>query len=280
MKKRKIDVVVISDVHLGTFGCHADELYAYLNSIAPETLILNGDIIDIWQFRKSYFPKSHLKVVKKIIDLSTKGTQVYYVTGNHDEMLRKFAGVNLGNIAIVNKVILTLDKKTAWFFHGDVFDASLQHSKWIAKLGGWGYDYLILLNRFINWMLTRLGREKYSLSKKIKNSVKKAVKFISDFEKTASDLAIENGYDYVVCGHIHQPGIEEISNRNGKCVYLNSGDWIENLTALEYKNKKWKLFSYANDRTLLSFYPDEDLKLMDYKDLLTAITVIGKGKTK
>jgi UDP-2,3-diacylglucosamine pyrophosphatase LpxH len=275
LKKRKIEVVVISDVHLGTYGCHADELYAYLNSITPKTLILNGDIIDVWQFRKRYFPKSHLKVIKKILDFATKGTDVYYVTGNHDEMLRKFTDFQLGKINIVNKVVLKLGKKKAWVFHGDVFDSSIQHSKWVAKLGGWGYDYLILLNRFINWGLTSVGREKYSLSKKIKNSVKKAVKYINDFEKTASDLAIEKGFDYVICGHIHQPQIIKKQTRKGSCVYLNSGDWIENLTALEYKNKKWKLFSYANDRTLLSFYPDEDLKSIDYKDLLAAITIVG-----
>ncbi len=157
----------------------------------PEKLILNGDIIDIWQFRKRYFPKKHLQVIKKIIDLSTKGTQVYYITGNHDEMLRKFSDVTMGNIAIVDKLSLKLDGKKAWIFHGDVFDASIQHTKWIAKLGGWGYDFLILLNGLINWGLVKMGKEKYSLSKKIKNSVKKAVKYINDFEKVAADLAIQ-----------------------------------------------------------------------------------------
>ena len=128
-------MVVISDVHLGTFGCHAKELYDYLASIKPKKLILNGDIIDIWQFNKSYFPKNHLKVIKKIIDLTSKGTQVYYITGNHDEMLRKFSDTRMGNFSVVDKLVLELDGKKAWFFHGDVFDVSVQHSKWIAKLG-------------------------------------------------------------------------------------------------------------------------------------------------
>ena len=126
---------------------------------------------------------------------------------------------------------MELDNKKAWLFHGDVFDASVQHSKWIAKLGGWGYDLLIRLNVLSNWILVQLGREKYSFSKKIKNNVKKAVRFIGDFEKTASELAIENNFDYVICGHIHQPQIREIETKNGRCTYLNSGDWIENLTA-------------------------------------------------
>lgn len=245
MKKRSVDIVVISDVHLGTYGCHAKELLKYLNTIKPKTLILNGDIIDIWQFRKSYFPKSHLKVVKKLLDFSSKGTRVYYITGNHDEMLRKFSDTTMGNFSIVDKLVLDLHDKKAWIFHGDIFDNSVHHAKWIAKLGGIGYDYLILLNRFINWCLIKIGKEPYSLSKKIKSSVKKAVKFISDFETTATDLAIEKNYDYVICGHIHEPKIVEKENKKGKTLYLNSGDWIENLTALEYNKKRWKLYQYS-----------------------------------
>lgn len=241
---RTVDVVVISDTHLGTYGCQAKELFTYLKSVSPKTLIINGDFIDIWQFSKSYFPKYHLKVIKKIIDLASKGTEVVYILGNHDEFLRKFADTSFGNIELTNKKIMTLDGKKAWFFHGDVFDASVQHSKWIAKLGGIGYDFLIRLNVISNWILTRLGREKYSFSKKIKNNVKKALKFIGDFENAATELAIENEFDYVICGHIHQPQIREVKSKNGNCTYLNSGDWIENLTALEYHNKKWKIYTY------------------------------------
>ena len=122
MKKRKVEICVISDVHLGTYGCHASELLDYLDSIKPKILILNGDIIDIWQFRKSYFPKSYLKVVKKLISFTSKGTKVYYITGNHDEMLRKFSDTHMGNFSLIDKLVLNLDGKKAWFFHGDVFD--------------------------------------------------------------------------------------------------------------------------------------------------------------
>ena len=251
LKKRKVEVVVLSDIHLGTFGCHAKELVQYLSTIKPKILVLNGDIIDIWQFRKSYFPKSHLNVIKKIIDLAAKGTQVYYITGNHDEMLRKFSDTNIGNIQLVDKIVLELDDKKAWIFHGDVFDASVQHSKWIAKLGGWGYDLLILSNRLVNWCLQKMGKEPYSFSKKIKANVKKAVKFISDFEHTASELAIENGYDYVICGHIHEPKMIRKVNKKGTTFYLNSGDWVENLTALEYNKKRWKLYRYDKDTHMI-----------------------------
>ncbi|PXY46285.1 UDP-2,3-diacylglucosamine diphosphatase [Flavobacterium hydrophilum] len=264
MKKRNVELVIISDVHLGTYGSHAKELNNYLSSIKPKTLVLNGDIIDAWQFRKSYFPKSHLKVIQRIIGMASKGTKVYYITGNHDEILRKFSDMNMGNFSLVDKLVLELDDKKAWIFHGDVFDASVQHSKWIAKLGGLGYDYLILCNRFVNWCLAKLGREPYSFSKKIKASVKKAVKFISDFETTATDLAIEKNYDYVICGHIHEPKIIEKENKHGSTLYLNSGDWIENLTALEYHKKRWKLFSYSN----VDFTESEE-NLFEMEDILT-----------
>ncbi|MBS7254837.1 UDP-2,3-diacylglucosamine diphosphatase [Flavobacterium branchiicola] len=275
MKKRNVELVILSDVHLGTYGSHAKELNNYLSSIKPKTLVLNGDIIDAWQFRKSYFPKAHLRVIQRIIGMASKGTKVYYITGNHDEILRKFSDMNLGNFSLVDKLVLELDDKKAWIFHGDVFDASVQHSKWIAKLGGLGYDYLILSNRFANWCLSKLGREPYSFSKKIKASVKKAVKFISDFETTATDLAIEKKYDYVICGHIHEPKIITKENKYGSTLYLNSGDWVENLTALEYHKKRWKLYSYAES----NFTEEENL--FEMEDNLTSqllTSIIAKNK--
>ena len=275
--KRKVEIAVISDVHLGTFGCHAKQLLTYLNSIEPKKLILNGDIIDIWQFKKRYFPKSHLSVIKKIMDFAANGTEVIYITGNHDEMLRKFAGTKIGNISIVNKAVINIDGKKAWFFHGDVFDMSIQNAKWLAKLGGWGYDLLILLNRFINWCLQKAGKERYSLARKIKSSVKSAVKYINDFESVAIELAIENGYDYVVCGHIHQPKMLLKETKKGTTTYLNSGDWIENFTALEYQFKRWKIYNYNKDK-LSPFFADEDLKDMDVKDLIAAITIVEQPK--
>lgn len=245
-KKRKVDILVISDVHLGTYGCQAKQLLRYLKSIKPKTVILNGDIIDIWQFSKRYWPKSHMKIVKHIMHWINKKVKIYYVTGNHDEMLRKFTGFKMGSLQIVDKVILPLDNnKTAWFFHGDVFDVTMQHSKWLAKLGAVGYDTLIHINRLANFISEHVFKKgKLSLSKKIKNSVKSAVKYINNFEVTAADIGISNHYDYVICGHIHQPEMREISNQHGAIMYLNSGDWIENLTALEYKDGEWKIYKY------------------------------------
>lgn len=244
MEKRNVEIVVISDVHLGTYGCHAKELLKYLKSIKPKTLILNGDIIDIWQFSKRYWPETHMKILRKLMKFVAEGVNVYYLTGNHDELLRKFADMQLGSFHLQNKLILELDGKKAWFFHGDIFDVTMQHSKWLAKLGAVGYDSLILLNSVVNAMLTFFGREKMSFSKKIKAKFKDAVKFINSFEETAAELAIENGYQYVVCGHIHQPEKRKVLAKDGEVLYLNSGDWVENLTALEYNENNWEIFKY------------------------------------
>lgn len=246
IKKRKVEIVVISDVHLGTYGSKAKELVQYLDSIQPKTLILNGDIVDIWQFSKRYFPESHMRVIKAITSMLANGTEVFYITGNHDEMLRKFKGFQLSNFKIVNKLVLPLKTGRAWFFHGDVFDNTMKHSKWIAKLGGKGYDLLILINNLVNWISSRLGKGRISLSKKVKDSVKGVSNFVNWFEYTASEIAIENGYAYVVCGHIHQPKIKKFKNKNGEQVtYLNSGDWVENMTSLEYNRGKWIIYYHS-----------------------------------
>ncbi len=265
MPKREVDLVVISDIHLGTYGCHAKELLSYLKSIKPKKIVLNGDIIDIWQFSKSYWPESHMKVLRRLMKFVSEGVPVYYLTGNHDEMLRKFADLKIGTFRLQNKLVLNLDGNKAWIFHGDVFDITMQNSKWLAKLGAVGYDSLILLNSFANWCLTSLGKEKMSFSKRIKARFKDAVKFINDFENTASDLAIDKGYKYVVCGHIHQPEMREISSPKGKVLYLNSGDWVESLTALEYHQGAWSIYKYQPSSFL--DLPPEMEDMLDSQDL-------------
>lgn len=248
VKKRELDVVVLSDLHLGTYGCHAKEIVNYLRSISPRLLILNGDIIDGWQFSKRYFPATHLQVIKEIFNLLSEGSRVVYITGNHDEMLRRYSGIQLSNFQLTDKFVVEINGKMTWIFHGDVFDNTTKGSaKFIAKLGGFGYDWLILLNRFVNWGLEKIGRPKMSLSKKIKNGVKKAVSWIADFEQTAAELAIRKQYDYVICGHIHQPQKRRIDTAEGSVMYLNSGDWIENLTALEYSGSDWNIYQYREE---------------------------------
>lgn len=234
-------------------------------------LILNGDIIDIWQFSKRYWPETHMKIVRKLMKFVVEGVPVYYLTGNHDELLRKFADMDMGTFHLQNKLVLELKGKKAWFFHGDIFDVTMQHSKWLAKLGAVGYDSLILINGMVNWGLKIFGKEKMSFSKKVKAQFKDAVKFINSFEDTAAELAAANGYEYVICGHIHQPEMKTITTASGKVTYLNSGDWVENLTALEYNNDAWTIFKYDQK----DFQTDEvdEGDLSDSEDLRSKLDI-------
>ncbi|MCB0790183.1 MAG: UDP-2,3-diacylglucosamine diphosphatase [Flavobacteriales bacterium] len=246
MKKRELDLLVLSDLHLGTYGCRAKELLEYLRSVRPRMVVLNGDIIDIWQFKKRYFPKAHMQVLKRLLKLAAK-VPVYYITGNHDEALRRYSPSRLGNLHLVDKLELILDGERYWFFHGDIFDTSVTTAKWLAKLGGWGYDLLIRTNNVVNRVLEMTGRPRMSFSKKIKNSVKRAVKYINDFEATAAEIAIHDGHDHVVCGHIHQPGSRMISTEKGSVHYMNSGDWVEHMSALEYQGGRWRIYVHGTD---------------------------------
>lgn len=261
MQRRAIDVCIISDLHLGTHSCNAEALLNYLNSINPKTLILNGDIIDGWSFRKSQFSKVQLMVISKFLKLMEEGCKIIYVTGNHDEILRRYSDFSMGNLSIKDKHIFSIGSKKHWVFHGDVFDRTTKgYAKIIAQLGGKGYDLLIFLNRWMNRILSFFGKDKMSFSKKIKASVKMAVSWIDNFEKTAAEIAIEQSYDYVICGHIHCAKIETIENEEGSVIYMNSGDWVENMTALEFYDGNWNLYHHAEMEHYGKIEDEFDLK--------------------
>jgi UDP-2,3-diacylglucosamine pyrophosphatase LpxH len=240
VSKRKPKVVVISDVHLGTYGCQAQALLDYLRSVKPETLIINGDFIDIWQFRTSYFPPEHLQIVNRVLKLLANGTNVYYLTGNHDDALRRFSDFTNGKFQLCDELILELGGKKHWFFHGDRFDISVKKTRWLAKIGGFAYEILILLNRAYN-RVTRIWRGRPSnFAHTIKAKVKGMVKKMDDFEAKAIKVGAAAGYDVVVCGHVHRPQMREAEG----VLYLNSGDWIDSLTALEFENDAWQLYRH------------------------------------
>jgi len=249
MQKRCVDVTVLSDLHLGTYGCRAKEIITYLKSITPQILILNGDIIDIWQFSKRYFPSAHVAVIKEILNLMTSGTRVIYVTGNHDEMLRRYSDLQLGQFQLADKLVIEIDHKMTWVFHGDVFDNTTKGgAKFWAKMGSNGYAVLLGFNRFINKLMKLAGREKISLSREVMKKVNESIVKIDEFETLVAELAIQKKYDYVICGHIHQPQKRVISTKNGTVVYLNSGDWVEHLTALEYYQNDWHIYTYEESK--------------------------------
>ncbi|HHU59266.1 MAG TPA: UDP-2,3-diacylglucosamine diphosphatase [Bacteroidales bacterium] len=240
--KRPLKAVVISDAHLGTYGSKAADLHAYLRTIRPETLVLNGDFIDAWRFSARYFPPEHLKVVRYLFKMAEEGTRLVYIPGNHDEVARRFAGIDFGLLKVANKLVLSLDNTTTWIFHGDVFDVVMHHSRWMAKLGSVGFGFLIALNRFVNAFLVFFGGKKISLAARIKDMVKGGKKeAVTQFEATVARLAIRKGYHYVICGHIHRPVKKRIMNQAGVTTYLNSGDWVDNNTALEYEDGDWHL---------------------------------------
>ncbi len=260
MQKRAVDVAVISDLHLGTYGCRASEVLTYLKSISPRLLVLNGDIIDIWQFSKRYFPAAHMAVIKEIFQLLSSGTRVIYITGNHDEMLRRYTDLQLGHLQLADKMVIEIDNKMTWIFHGDAFDNTTKGgAKFWARMGSNGYAVLLGFNRLINRFMKLIGRERVSLSKRIMAQVNKSIVRINEFETLVAELAIEKKYDYVICGHIHQPQQRVIQTEKGSVTYLNSGDWVEHLTALEYYSKAWHIYQYD----------ESSMKTIDVKEVKT-----------
>lgn len=249
---RAVDVVIVSDVHLGTYGSQPKHLLRYLKSVRPKTLVVNGDLIDFWAFSKRYWPKSHMQILLYLMELANDGVRICYLTGNHDEMMRKFVGFQLGGIEVLNQLVLDLEGRKAWIFHGDIFDVSMKSKKKrMAKIGGWSYDLLVRFNRWVNKVLRTFKRGPVNISKALKDGVKTIVNKASSFEQTAADIAAERGYRYVVCGHVHRPEVRHIETEQGPITYLNSGDWIENLTSLEWHNGEWRLYEYFKDEELL-----------------------------
>ncbi len=220
----------ISDIHLGTAGCKAEYLLDFLKHNESDRLYLVGDIIDGWQLKKSwYWKQSHNDVVQKVLRKARKGTKVVYIAGNHDEVLRGFLGFSLGDIDIVDEAIHDMkDGRRLWVTHGDYFDGIVTQAKWLAHLGDFAYNIILSLNHHYNRLRHRMGYSYFSLSQYLKQQVKNAVNFITDFENNLVHEARRRGYDGVVCGHIHKAEIREIDG----ILYCNDGDWVESLSAL------------------------------------------------
>lgn len=257
MQKRYVDVVVVSDLHLGTYACRAREFLAYLQSIEPRLLILNGDIIDGWQFNKHFFPPLQLAIISEIFTLLSNGTRVIYITGNHDEVLRRYSDLHLGSFQLTDKIVIEINGKMTWIFHGDVFDhATKGQARLWTKLGSNGYAVLLAFNRFINQVLKIAGRNQVSLSRKVMEQFHKRLVNIQAFERLVAELAIEQKYDSVICGHIHQPQKINITNEKGTVTYLNSGDWVEHLSSLEYRDDDWHICCFEGTGVRSGFKAD------------------------
>ena len=277
--KNHFKTIVISDLHLGTNGSKAKELVRFLKIHSCEKLILNGDIIDGWQLKKyGVWKKKHTKFIRQVMKMiDNDDTQVIYTRGNHDDFLDNFLPLKIGkNFSIVLEHIHYSNGKRYLVTHGDVFDSITTNMKWLSKLGDIGYTFLLWLNKVYNNYRTRKGLPYYSLSQKIKSKAKSVVNFISDFEQELVNYATDKKCEGVICGHIHQPAIKMYGN----IEYLNSGDWVESLSALvEDFEGEWSLV-YYNESTLgaeENEEDEEDLETIEINaELEEKIGVIGK----
>lgn len=222
--------IFISDLHLGTPGCQAEPLLDFLKEHTSDYLYLVGDIIDGWQLRRKwYWPQPHNDVIQKLLRKARKGCKVIYVPGNHDEFARGFLAHQFGGIEVVDDAVHeTADGRKLWVTHGDYFDAVVQQAKWLAYVGDYLYEFTLRLNRNFNNLRGRLGLPYWSLSAYLKHKVKKAVSYVNSFENAVAQEAARQGYQGVVCGHIHRAEIRDI---NG-VTYCNDGDWVESRSAL------------------------------------------------
>ena len=226
----KYRTIFISDFHLGSKGCQSSMLLDFLRNTRSDYLYLVGDIIDGWRLKNKWFwPQEHNDVVQKILRKARHGTKVYYVSGNHDELVRKFVPINLGEVNIVNEVIhITADNKKLLILHGDKFDAIIRVAPWLAHLGDYAYDFALWINVTLNKIRKTLGYKYWSLSKFLKLKVKKAVSYINKYEEVVANYAFKKNMNGVVCGHIHHASDRII----GDVHYYNDGDWVENCSAL------------------------------------------------
>ncbi len=220
----------ISDVHLGTRGCKAEYLLDFLRIAESETLYLVGDIIDGWRLKRSwYWNQYHNDVVQKLLRKARKGTQVIYVPGNHDEAARDYVDMQFGGVTVAMEAIhTTADGRRMLVIHGDHFDGIVLYARWLAVLGDHAYTFVLALNTWFNHMRHKLGLPYWSLSAYLKNRVKNAVQYISNYETAIAEEARRRNVDAVVCGHIHHAEIREIDG----IQYCNDGDWVESCTAL------------------------------------------------
>lgn len=245
----RVRTIWISDVHLGFRGCRADFLLDFLRSTESEFLYLVGDIVDVWEMRKRLFwPQAHNNVVRSILGKAKHGTRVIYIPGNHDEIMRDYAGMDFGNVAIrADAVHVTAGGKRLLVLHGDEFDAVVQCSRILAMLGNRIYDWLLYLNRWLNVFRRRLGLPYWSLAAFVKHRIKNAVKFISDFEAALSREARRRNVDGVVCGHIHRAAITPLDS----ILYCNDGDWVDSCTALIERHDGTLELLHWSERQLL-----------------------------
>lgn len=236
--------VFLSDIHLGTKACQAQALLDFLKSFECEKLYLVGDIIDCWAMSYSmYWPQTHNDVIQKLLRKGRKNTDIIYLPGNHDEVLRSFGDQFFGNITLVDKIVhIDYHNRPIMVMHGDQFDIVIKNAKRLAHLGSWAYDAVMYLNVFVNYIRRWFGLSYWSLSAWAKYKVKEAVNFIGNYEDNLAGYAKTHGTKGIICGHIHHANIRDIND----IKYMNCGDWVESCTALiETLDGEWKIIRWS-----------------------------------
>lgn len=241
--------IFVSDVHLGTKDCKAEQLNNFLKHNTCDTLYLVGDIIDGWKVNQNRlrWKQSHTNVVRRVLGHAKRGTRVVYVAGNHDEFLRPMIplGISFGQIEIHNQTEhIGIDGRHYLVVHGDLFDGITRLAPWLSMLGDRSYDFILRVNTRLNWLLHKLGFRYFSLSLFLKHRVKRAVDFIFKFEQNLAGYCKKRGFDGVICGHIHHAEIKEIDG----VIYMNDGDWVESMTALvEHWDGRWEIVTWTKE---------------------------------
>lgn len=240
----RVRTVILSDIHLGTADCKIEEVNHFLRHVRCEKLILNGDIIDGWQLKRTgQWTKAHTRFIRIVLKkLEKRDTEVIYLRGNHDDVLSAFLPLAFENLSIVEDYVHESPSGRYLVLHGDVFDTVTKNFVFLAHLGDWGYRALLKINRFYNAYRAWRGKEYWSLSKAIKARVKEAVNHVSNFEEHIIQLAKQRDCIGVMCGHIHTPAVKMF----GDIHYLNSGDWVESLTAIvEHYDGRYELVEFS-----------------------------------
>lgn len=229
-KSNHYQSIWISDVHLGTSSAQADRLCDFLKYNSCDTLYLLGDIIDGYRMKsRVYWPQQHINVIRRILTRAKRGAKIVYITGNHDEFLRRYSGMSFGNIHLVDEYIhRSPNGKQYWLVHGDAYDAVVFNKKWLVLLGDAAYDSLLKINSWLNRLRNASGLTQWSLSSYLKNKTRNAFSIIANYETTLANECKKRKFDGVICGHIHYPELKQI---NG-IQYANCGDWVESCSAL------------------------------------------------
>jgi UDP-2,3-diacylglucosamine pyrophosphatase LpxH len=268
LKKRRIEIAVISNIHLGSTQCQAGALLAYLSSISPKVLVLSGAFLDNHHAVVSTFPREHFRVFKKIFDMAASGTKIYYLCGDRDGTLKSALNLSLGDLHLTKDLFMELDGKRTWFTQGEFLDSRLLRNRWAQRLAP---GLLLSLARVLRFRGRVWGRTEMDIAGPGADRMNQADHRAPEpflFGEVAARLAAARRCEYVICGAPHRAQNSWFEGPYGKCQFLSPGDWVQNLTALEYNFKRWKPYHYREDK-LSPFFADEDLKAMDMEELLS-----------